>query len=100
MSEPRRAEPAGHGTTAAAPDPAALPGVPAARPEAPGAARDVEPRPGGGAWDLARAQRIARLARAVENGTYRPDALAIAGALLRAMDAAAGRVDASPPLPS
>ncbi len=97
MSEPRRVEPAGHGATVAASDPAALPAVP---PEASGAAAGIEPRAGGGAWDLARAQRIARLARAVESGTYRPDALAIAAALLRAMDVAAGRAKVPPPLPS
>jgi anti-sigma28 factor (negative regulator of flagellin synthesis) len=45
-----------------------------------------------------RAARVARLERAVRTGSYRPDAHAIAEALLRAIDAAAGAIEEAPPV--
>jgi len=47
--------------------------------------------------DVRRAARVRRLERAVLDGAYRPDARAIAAALLRAMDAAAGEPGEAPP---
>jgi anti-sigma28 factor (negative regulator of flagellin synthesis) len=57
-----------------------------------GAAKAAVRRSGAGGTEtsfreLARRARVAQLARAVRNGTYRPDATAVAEAILRAIDA-------------